>query len=406
MNLISGPSPSGPCSSSEDVDDIQRPGSRPVAPHSRWRRDALHPPQVQRGAARQATRGCFPADGLRCTTWNTRGLVGSVFSPQRNRERKHDYFRKLLVSNNILCLQEVHEKDEFLQALHVLAPRFLFFGTFIPGNENTGGSAICIHKDLLPDEATVTHIVTCLGRVHIVSIQSERTKLVIVNVHFEPERTVRRLRERLRLIVPHWPSYPNAVGLILGDFNICDPFNVVNQSFTDGDTGKTAALHCNFPNILEIVQPDHTRRDSSVGGIIRTLSRIDRIFVNMPMAEVRDFHCYSNVFEQLGNRTIPSDHTAVRLVIQKPDNQGRQIKRIPAWMPRHPVFRSFLKRLHDGHRYFDEFFRALDEFKTIYEQAKKQTFRDIERKTPDCASAKLVIASTALRAYRKRHLKA
>ena len=93
-----------------------------------------------------------------------------------------------------------------------------------------------------------------------------------------------------------------------------------------------------FQNILEIVQPDHTRRDSSVGGIIRTLSRIYRTFFNMPMAEVRDFHCYSNVFEKLGNRTIPSDHTAVRLVIQKPDNQGRQIKRIPAWMPRHLVF--------------------------------------------------------------------
>ena len=34
------------------------------------------------------------------------------------------------------------------------------------------------------------------------------------------------------------------------------------------------------------------------------------------MAEARDFHCYSHVFENLGNRTIPSDHAAVRLVIQ------------------------------------------------------------------------------------------
>ena len=176
----------------------------------------------------------------------------------------------------------------------------------------------------------------------IVSIQSEWAKLVIVNVHFEPELTVRRLRERPRLIVPHWPSYPNAVSFILGDFNVCDPeegrFNVVNQTFTDGDTGKTASLHSNFPNILEIAQPDYTGTDSSASGIIRTLSRIDRIFVNVPMAEVRDLHCYSHVFENLGNRTTPNDHTAVRLVIQKPDNQGRQIKRTPGWMPKHPVF--------------------------------------------------------------------
>ena len=116
-------------------------------------------------------------------------LLDQFFSPQRNRERKHDDF-KLLHSNNILCLQEVHWKDEFLKALQVLAPGLQFFGTFIPGNENAGGSAICIHKDLLPDEVTVTHIATCQGRDYIVSIRSERTNLVIVNVHFEAELTV------------------------------------------------------------------------------------------------------------------------------------------------------------------------------------------------------------------------
>ena len=42
------------------------------------------------------------------------------------------------------------------------------------------------------------------------------------------------------------------------------------------------------------------------------------------MAEARDFHCHSHVFENLGNQTIPSDHTAVRLVIRKPSNQGRE----------------------------------------------------------------------------------
>ena len=66
-------------------------------------------------------------------------------------------------------------------------------------------------------------MITRQGRDHLVSIQSGRQSLVIVNVHFEMELTLRRLRERLRLITPHWPSYPNAVGIILGDFNICEP---------------------------------------------------------------------------------------------------------------------------------------------------------------------------------------
>ena len=48
------------------------------------------------------------------------------------------------------------------------------------------------------------------------------------------------------------------------------------------------------------------------------------------MAEARDFHCYSNVFENLGKRSIPSDHAAVRVVIHKPTVRGHQGKRIPS----------------------------------------------------------------------------
>ena len=73
----------------------------------------------------------------------------------------------------------------------------------------------------------------------MLSTQSRRQSLVIVNVYFKPELALRQLRDRLLLINPYWPSYPNAVGIILADFNIWDPekrqFNVWNQTFTDGD---------------------------------------------------------------------------------------------------------------------------------------------------------------------------
>ena len=32
-----------------------------------------------------------------------------------------------------------------------------------------------------------------------------------------------KLRVRLRLIQLHWLAYPFGVGVILGDFNVCDP---------------------------------------------------------------------------------------------------------------------------------------------------------------------------------------
>ena len=90
-----------------------------------------------------------------------------------------------------------------------------------------------------------------------------------------------------------------------------------SQTFTDGDTGKTVLFHSLFLHVLEIAQPDFSWRDSTAIGIMRTLSRSDRIFIDLPMAEARDFHCHSHVFfVNLGNRSIPSDHAAVRLVIQ------------------------------------------------------------------------------------------
>ena len=93
-----------------------------------------------------------------------------------------------------------------------------------------------------------------------------------------------------------------------------------------------------FPYVLEIAQSDYTRRDSSALWVIRTLSKIVRILINLPRAEARDFHCSSHLVENLGKKTIPSDHAAVRLVIQKPTSRGHQSKRIPSWMSKLPIF--------------------------------------------------------------------
>ena len=122
------------------------------------------------------------------------------------------------------------------------------------------------------------------------------------------------------------------------------------------------------------------------------------------MAEARDFRCSSHVFENLGNRTSPCDHAAVRLVIQKPTNRGHLSKRIPSWMSKHLVFCSLLQQPHDDHRFSHDPFCALAEFEVLPDKATKMTSRELSRQTPDCIGAKLPIATTALRAYRNRHL--
>ena len=74
-------------------------------------------------------------------------------------------------------------------------------------------------------------------------------------------------------------------------------------------------------------------KDTAADGTLRTLAGIDRAFINVPMAEARDFHCYFHVTDNLGERFIPSDVT-VRIVIQKPSGYCGTVKRIPSWTQR------------------------------------------------------------------------
>ena len=192
--------------------------------------------------------------------------------------------------------------------------------------------------------------------------------------------------------------------MIIGDLNICEPekgrFNVRNRTFTEGSTRQNGSLpSLFFPHAREIAQPNFTRKDTSADGALRKQSRIDRAFINVPMAEARDYHCYSHVSDKLGERSIPSDHVAVRIVVQKPTNRCDHVKRIPSWMSKHPAFCSIPKKISDDHQYPADPFAALADFKVILEEGRKQTHHELLRNTLGSLGAKLLAASTALRAF-------
>ena len=142
----------------------QHRGAFRASIHSRWRQGALHTqPQILQRTTGWDGCGPFLSEGLRCITWNTRGLVGSVL--QTNEQRIQNQFSQKTLGQKQYFLQEVHGKDEFLQAIQVLVPHFQFSGIFLPDNENVEGSAICIHED-------VSHVNTCQGRDHLLNIRS------------------------------------------------------------------------------------------------------------------------------------------------------------------------------------------------------------------------------------------
>ena len=43
---------------------------------------------------------------------------------------------------------------------------------------------------------------------------------------------------------------------------------------------------------------------------------MNRAFINVPIAEASDFHCHSHVTYNLGERSMPSDHVTIRVVVR------------------------------------------------------------------------------------------
>ena len=73
---------------------------------------------------RTGTRVRILDGGLRCVSWNRRGLIGSLASSQHSCGKKHIYLARFAKINHIICLQ-------FLQAIQVLVSQFMLYGTFI-----------------------------------------------------------------------------------------------------------------------------------------------------------------------------------------------------------------------------------------------------------------------------------
>ena len=66
-----GPVQSGHSLSQEDANDEHPENAHCTRPHLRWRRDSLHPPEVQRHRWDRNACAHIPDGGVRCVTWNT-----------------------------------------------------------------------------------------------------------------------------------------------------------------------------------------------------------------------------------------------------------------------------------------------------------------------------------------------
>ena len=330
-------------------------------------------------------------------------FLGSAASNQRPRENKLRYHKRIAEKSDIVCLQETHGRIEHLLNIDTVLDRALWlkFGTFTTVNVNSGGSVILARTDTFGLVTMIEQEETFPGRDHLVRIWQVGDSCTVINLHYQPEGTLQELRRRLRAAAALWPTHPDGAGNLVGDFNICDPaegrLNSRNQTFSDGDASRAAALLAVFRRSVEIAESFAIRKDVRRDDSIHTSSRIDRVFVNLPIAELRDFPpCHLATSVRTFGETTPSTRHPALIAFSSISRLLSYVIFHPAiWrrLTQQPLFISALDEKHRNMMYDVDPFIALDKFKDV-------AFRACTQSQPTTLGAQLLVACTALRAFR------
>ena len=90
-----------------------------------------------------------------------------------------------------------------------------------------------------------------------------------------------------------------------------------------------------FPDFCELAQEDYTRRGTR-DGAPSSLSRIDRVYCNLPAAVLNDLHPTGSTTTKVTNRRLLSDHVPVSISLAPSAAQPPQPS-IPLWVAQHPL---------------------------------------------------------------------
>ena len=106
------------------------------------------------------------------------------------------------------------------------------------------------------------------------------------------------------------------------------------------------------------------------------------MFVNLPLAELRDFQGHSYTIGTIGDGSVPSDRIPVWLAMECPRSKQQDHSAIRRWPTQHPLFISTLDEEHRSMMNDVVPFIALDQFKDVVFPARVKARQAIIRNTP------------------------
>jgi hypothetical protein len=140
----------------------------------------------------------------------------------------------------------------------------------------------------------------------------------------------------------------NVPTIVIGDLNSM----ALGESRFNANTGKfqkTADvmerhIQAALRDFAEVHQRDYTRI-GNVGGLATHYSRIDRMFVRMSSLDLADLAPCGQVWKDINERGLISDHLPVSFVFRAPREQLKQDINIPEWDTKAPSYRDLLHTL-------------------------------------------------------------
>ena len=241
--------------------------------------------------------------------------------------------------------QEVHGGDSDIDAFHTALPHHRLFGSFAP-SPGAGGLLFALGPTCKFD-AEMVEVVP--GRLAFLHLHNNIQEYVIINVHLCPGlgraaalAQLRRLRSRLR-------RHTHALQIFIGDFNFVDPaegrLHVPSGTLSLRHDLYYSVWHDTFPHLCEVVQPAHTRRKMH-DGCVSVLSRLDKVFTNLPDADLQMAATSCGILWSASYDQKGSDQVAIRLSL----GQGTRPRRnpFPRWVIEHLLFQSALRHKLDA----------------------------------------------------------
>ena len=291
--------------------------------------------------------------GFKIASFDFRGLFLSRFVDFSIQKHKWDFLEFLKQKHDILLLQECHGSQADMEMLHSRDTSWQWYGSFC-SDSGKGGIMVGVGPKLTGTSVSCTYMWESLvrGRIGALSIGVQGYVVNLVNVHLVPGLLAIQFKEQINLIYQFLQIWSGRFNVLMGDFNFVDDhegrLGIKTGLTIRPDTWHETVFHEKLGFLLEVCQPDYTRRGTElVNGIATTtqLARLDRCFLDINGVELGDMKPISGTIGKCTNCNDISDHVPVFLHLCPPTDRPPVSNRLPQWISEHPLYEHCVSQL-------------------------------------------------------------